>query len=700
MRLIRQPAKPKHFQYYLLITFLVNLYGINNVVYSQLSKIDSLKQLISTQQENKEKVDNLLVLVNKLAFENPDEARQFCNQAMRLSERMNYTEGVVEAIYVLGKLQSNIGQKDSAIYYLGKYFMLCDSLYDDYRQVKAYSLYGNLMRSLGQYDTAILYYRKSLNYYGAVADTFKMIINYNVIGISFKDLAQYDSAIFYYMKTIELCDLSGRENIIGSPLINIGKVHKKRNEFSKAKEYLARSIEVNSKYNSKANLALTYVILGNIANEETKLEEALEYYQKADDIYQKENDTGGINDLHLNYGEVYQKQGKYQVAIQNYNKALEYYESIDHYNGIITAKSNKAAIFVKLKRYDQAAALYDTCLNLAHQSNDIYSKKRIYGNLSDLMQRMGNYKKAFQYLSEYLSLNDSIFNLEKEKIIADMQLKYERQVDQAKILEQELDLKKRTNQRNIYLFSGIGAVIVLLLLFSYHKNASRKNKIIAEQKIKQLEEEKKLLAAKFLVEGQEVERKRIAKELHDGLGVLLSTAKMQFTTIKDKSPENRPLIERATKLLEQATSDVRRISHNMMPGLLTKYGFYEAVEDLFEQVDDTEGLTARAEISGDQKRLPENTEIMLYRVVQEMVNNTIKHAGASEVNIDIVVLPEQLSIDYADNGKGFEADEMFAKKSIGLTSIKSRVKFLNGHLDVHAKADQGVNYHITIPLKV
>ncbi|MCD4730455.1 MAG: sensor histidine kinase, partial [Bacteroidales bacterium] len=232
----------------------------------------------------------------------------------------------------------------------------------------------------------------------------------------------------------------------------------------------------------------------------------------------------------------------------------------------------------------------------------------------------------------------------------------------------------------------------------FYRNKSRKDKIIADQKIKQLEEEKKLLAARFLVEGQEEERKRIAKELHDGLGVLLSTARMQFTTIKDKSPENKQLIDKATKLLEQATGDVRKISHNMMPGLLTRFGLYEAAEGLIEQLDETAGLSATCEIIGDTKRLSENTEIMLYRIIQEMVNNTIKHADATRISLKMDILPELLKINYSDDGKGFNLEEKLKSKSIGLTSIQSRANFLSGKLDIESAYNKGAQFTLSVPI--
>jgi signal transduction histidine kinase len=259
-------------------------------------------------------------------------------------------------------------------------------------------------------------------------------------------------------------------------------------------------------------------------------------------------------------------------------------------------------------------------------------------------------------------------------------------------------LRRKTSQRNIFLFTGIGITGLMLFLFLYFRQKTVKNRIIAEQRIRQLEEEKKVLQAKALVEGQDEERKRIARELHDGLGVLLSTVKMQFTTLKDKSPENQPLIDRASQLLEQASTDVRKISHNMMPGLLTKLGLFEAVEDLMEKVGETEGLDVAVEVPEDVERLPENKEIMLYRIIQEMVNNTLKYAEAKKISVRLQMFPGKMEVYFSDDGKGFNVEEKLESKSIGLQSIQSRVNFLNGSLEIDSGPGKGTGYSITIPI--
>jgi two-component system, NarL family, sensor kinase len=318
--------------------------------------------------------------------------------------------------------------------------------------------------------------------------------------------------------------------------------------------------------------------------------------------------------------------------------------------------------------------------------------------------RTGDYHKAFEYQTRYYSLKDSIFDLDKTRLISELTLKYEKEQDQAQILalekdnlQKDLRLRKRTSQRNIFSFTGIIVITLILFFLLYFRQKAIKDRIIAEQRIRQLEEEKKLMAAKSLVEGQEEERKRIAFELHDGLGVLLSATKLQFTSIRDTSPGNIPLIERATQLLEQASGDVRKISHNMMPGLLTKLGLFDALEDLFDNLKDNENLVVQCDIPEDLERLPENKEIMLYRIIQEMVNNTLKHAEAGNIRLQIRKSENNLYLQYSDDGKGFDYLQKLESQSIGLISIQSRVDFLNGRLTVDTGPGNGTRYNLQIP---
>ena len=136
----------------------------------------------------------------------------------------------------------------------------------------------------------------------------------------------------------------------------------------------------------------------------------------------------------------------------------------------------------------------------------------------------------------------------------------------------------------------------------------------------------------------------------------------------------------------------------MMPGLLSKLGLCEALEDLFETLNEVDDFDARVEIVGPQKRLPENKEIMIYRVVQEMVNNTIKHAKATKIDLTLIVHPDQLDISYHDDGKGFIVAEILDKKTMGVQSIRSRVKFLDGNVNIDSSPGNGTIYRINIPL--
>jgi len=213
--------------------------------------------------------------------------------------------------------------------------------------------------------------------------------------------------------------------------------------------------------------------------------------------------------------------------------------------------------------------------------------------------------------------------LKKLKIIFDLENKYEKKKNEAEILRlsnENAEKEIHNSYLKIQLVTVLSIVLLLTGILFYIRLKNRKNKIIAEQRIKQLEGEQKLLAAQSVIIGQENERKRIAQELHDGIGVLLSTASIHFSNVEESSADEKTarLLNKANKLLKQAGGEVRKISHDMMPGVLSKFGLQEALEDIFENVEDTGGIGVDCDIELDEERLNENTEIILYRIVQEM----------------------------------------------------------------------------------
>jgi len=498
---------------------------------------------------------------------------------------------------------------------------------------------------------------------------------------------------------------------------NIGVVYHKQDSHDKAFEYHLKALKIKEELGDKRGMTLCYINIGIVHANQDSYDEAIEYFLKALKIAEELGNKREVSFCYNNIGIIYRKRGSYDKAIEYYLKSLKIAEELDDKSGIAIKYANIASLNITLA--DSVALTDNQRLNYLNKAIDYGNKSFELAKEIETMpevstaanllmkayKRLGNYKKSIQFAEIFIATQDSMFREEKTNAIQEMETRYETEKKEAQILalenenlEKGLDLEKRTNQRNIYLISGSGGIVVIFLIFVFYRQKARKDKIIAGQKIHQLQEEQKLLAARSIVDGQEEERKRIAKELHDGLGVLLSVAKMHFTTIRDKSAEDKPLLDKVAKLLEQASGDVRKISHNMMPGLLTKFGLYEAVEDLLEQVDEAEGINTLCEIRGETTRLPENTEIMIYRIIQEMVNNTLKHAEAKNISLKFNILPGEISFTYSDDGKGFDFEEKPESKSLGLTSIQSRVNFLSGELEVESKTNEGASFFIKVPL--
>jgi two-component system NarL family sensor kinase len=237
-----------------------------------------------------------------------------------------------------------------------------------------------------------------------------------------------------------------------------------------------------------------------------------------------------------------------------------------------------------------------------------------------------------------------------------------------------------------------------LLAYRTYKQRQR----IQQHRIRELEKDKLLVVSDSMLKGQEEERSRLAKDLHDGLGGLLSGVKFSLSNMKDiliVSEENRMVFERSLDLIDTSISELRRVAHNMMPEMLIKFGLDETLKEYCNTLNATKLLTVGYQSLGLDTRMENSVEIIIYRIIQELLNNVVKHAVASEVTVQIIKEDKRLNIVVEDNGKGFDTTKPENNKGAGLASIRSRVGYLKGQLDIHSETGKGtlVNIEFEMP---
>jgi signal transduction histidine kinase len=287
-------------------------------------------------------------------------------------------------------------------------------------------------------------------------------------------------------------------------------------------------------------------------------------------------------------------------------------------------------------------------------------------------------------------MKDSLSGEEVKEKIAELNIKYDTQKKDLKLKDEKL--------KNTYLLSGVGILLfgILLLYGAYVRRKLRYENRLQETLI--LEQNK---STKAIIEAEENERQRIASDLHDGVGQFMTAAKMNLESLFDKLPftsdKDKETYSNAINLLVDSVAEVRSISHNMMPNALLKNGLGNAVRTFLDSINQQK-LKVQLFTDGLNIPIDSNTEIFLYRIIQECVNNVFKHADASELNITILLDHNELDVTIEDNGKGFKLDDLKDKSGIGVSNIKKRVQFLKGNIHWDSEPGKGTTVVMNIPM--
>jgi two-component system NarL family sensor kinase len=520
---------------------------------------------------------------------------------------------------------------------------------------------------------------------------------------------EYDSCIDYFLKTQEIFDnprifedkfLTNRilDKKKSDLFYNMSAVFNTIKNLPKADEYIDKALAIANKYKSNTEIAFYTQLKADNYFESGNIEKALRTRLKfLPELEKRAIAKTYLQGYYYNISSEYFELNKMDSAKIYAEKSLKTAESIKIKDGIANSKWQLGSIAMKEKKYFEAEKYFNECKTYYLQSDDPTEKRNYFEVMHQFMFETKKYKEAYEYFQKYSIFNDTILSSERTEQFSEREAKYQSaQKDKNILLLEKKQIKQRT-----FIYSLI-AIAFGLLVFSFllYKNY-RARKKINDQEIIQLHQEKKIDATQNMIQGEEQERTRLARDLHDGLGGMLTGVKFQLNSMKGNvilSEENISTFTKSISQIDNAISEMRRVAHNMMPEALLKFGLNETLKSYCDSVSQNSDLTVSYQSFGMDERLEQTNEIVVYRIVQELLNNTIKHANATRSDIQLTRNGNLISLTVEDNGKGFDVkSENIASKpantGIGLSNINHRVEYLNGKIDVQSDS-KGTSTHI------
>ena len=444
--------------------------------------------------------------------------------------------------------------------------------------------------------------------------------------------------------------------------------------------------------NDSNQIANALYSIGINFNKKHQIDSAKKYFLQSAII----KDQGSTNNLWLSnamnaIGSTFHRLNQYDSAINYYKKGIK----LKNGQSNLLIASNLAECYFYTNLIDSAIFYYLKCEESSEIiMQDLHFKQYLLKQLSLCYEIKGDISNSYNIYKKRLVISDSIDSIDKIKEIYKLMTKYETNKKDQQILLTTSKLTSESLQKRIFLVSAISLaslIIIISVLFLQQKRLSQKKSLLQQSQIASLLSTQELKSINAMVEGQEDERKRIAEDLHDRVGSILSTVKLYFNSLNTKidtfQGENNQQFEKANTLLDEAVDEIRRISHNLISSILMKFGLGPALKDLCETVEGAQQIKVDLQMHGIDQRLNNQLEISLYRIIQELISNILKHAKATEITISITHQNGNLNILVEDNGKGF--DTSVIPNGIGLKNIKSRILKLNGQINIDSVTDRG-----------
>ncbi|MGB3453619.1 MAG: sensor histidine kinase [Moheibacter sp.] len=639
------------------LIFLFFLCGITLSAQDNSDMKEMLKELMNSKEDSS-KVLLMIQIGQEYENERPDLSKKYYRDANELSEKINYQRGILKYIANYTFLLNMEGKYDSSILLNLQAVDLAKKINDREYLGKSLINTGGAYNGKGDYENAARYYEMGKPYFENTDNPLYEGIIYDHLQMLYFKLNQYDKGIEYGKKAVSLMKQTDDENQLITAIINLGLNYNGKSDFEKAENYFNEALDrsVNSQ-----NLMLESISLLNLINLDLSSFQLDEIPPKADRILE-------ISDQ-INTGE------DRIIAL----KALGIY----HLN-----KGN----------FPESENYFNQSLQMAKELDIPVQIWKIYGDLSSLYFAKNDFKKANLFAAKSDSVQIRITNAELQKNIQELEKKYETEKKEATILVQQSKLKSRRVLN--YIFGG-GILVLAAILWLLYRNHSQKQKI-QKQRIAELEAEQKLNAVQSVLKGEHQERARLAKDIHDSLSGMLSGIKYSLQHLKGNSnlnDENQQDLDRTMDMLDSSIHEMRRVAHNIMPEALVRYGLDAALKDYSVEINKTGMVEVIYQSMGmENRKIEQSVSIAIYRIIQELLNNVIKHSGASRVLVQLLSENSKLVVNVEDNGKGFDIDQTGNNGGMGWKNIRSRIELLNGRADIQSAPEKGASINLEFNL--
>lgn len=512
-------------------------------------------------------------------------------------------------------------------------------------------------------------------------------------------------------KAIPFAQKSGDYSLVGDNYLAMGIVFKNKRQLEKSEKYCLKAIETLKDAHAEPGLlAKAYV-----TNAENYV--FLEKYPKAKAMLDSARVLLAPFPESEHFLRYYMIEGMYFTVVRAPVKALK---SLD--KGIGLAKKlnmtydeqslvfQKFYVYYENGDYQRAKEVLHQLLNRKELMSLAVNRLQIYEGLAETNVRLKDMSSAYNWLKQYSVLSDSLNASKLKNDIHELEVKFRNAENEKKISELKAEndrtvLEARNNRLFNWLLGALSLVLLLASFFSlwYYRN----NKKLSEQKelnyrqqLKEAEQQRQLEYSSALLEGEEKERRRLARDLHDGLGGLLANVKINLSGLEARA-ETNVIVEDLGGIINQvdgSLTELRRIAHNMMPMALIKFGLEIALEDLCDFFRN-EVTYISFQAFAIQKDIPEQVQVSIYRIIQELLTNAVRHGRASQIVLQCSQNENRFFITMEDNGRGFDKSILKTKKGIGLNNMESRVSFLKGNLEIDSAINEGTTVNIELSIR-